>query len=100
MLSGAELNQVLMPAKFGAVPCTAATANGAVWSRVTSPPMQGKAVLVRQVAMTEAAAASDRIVIGNSIVKQGLITGRSGRSGKNLSATPRSARSEGTRLNS
>jgi hypothetical protein len=72
MLSGAELNQVLMPAKFGAVPCTAATANGAVWSRVTSPPMQGKAVLVRQVAMTEVAAASDRIVMGNSIVKQGV----------------------------
>jgi hypothetical protein len=34
--------------------------------------MQGKAVLVRQAAMTEAAAASDRIVMGNSIVRQAV----------------------------
>src|SRR5450631_3153399 len=42
MLSGAELNQLPMPVKFGAAVCSAAVANGAV-----SPPMQGMALLVR-----------------------------------------------------
>ena len=37
MLSGAEFNQLLMPAKFGAVPCAAASADGADWPCARSP---------------------------------------------------------------
>src|SRR5437667_4793194 len=43
MLSGAELNHLLMPVKFGAVPCTAATATGALRSRGASPLTAGRA---------------------------------------------------------
>ena len=52
-----------MPEKFGAVPCTAATANGAVASRAVSALMQGMAEELRQAVASVAAAASDRRVI-------------------------------------
>ncbi len=71
MLSGAELNQFLMPAKLGAAFCMSATANGAAWSRATSPLRQGIAVLVRQAATTEAVAARERIVMANSTIGRG-----------------------------
>src|SRR5437879_9259165 len=90
MLSGAELNQLLMPVKFGAVPCAAATANGAVWSRAASPLTPGEAAPIRQRAIAEAHVAKDRIVMEVSCGR-GFITGRSDRSGRMRSATPRSA---------
>src|SRR5882762_10201977 len=99
MLSGAELNQLLMPAKFGAVPCAAATANGAVWPRAAPPLTPDRAAPTRQRAITEADVASERIVMEVSFGR-GLITGRSGRSGRMLSATPRSACRIGNRTRS
>jgi hypothetical protein len=71
MLSGAELNQLLMPAKLGAAFCAAATANGAAWSAASSPLRQGMAVLVRQAATTAAVAARKRIVMASSIIGRG-----------------------------
>jgi hypothetical protein len=71
MLSGAELNQLLMPAKSGAAFCTAATANVAAWSAASSPLRQGMAVLVRQAATTAAVAARKRIVMASSIIRRG-----------------------------
>ena len=62
MLSGAELNQLLMPAKFGAVLCSAATVIGAM-SRAASPEIPVVAAAVRQSATMEAEAANIRGVM-------------------------------------
>src|ERR1039458_1626256 len=86
MLSGAELNQLLMPAKFGAVLCRAAIATGAV-----SPEMPGLAVAIRQSAAMQAEVASDRGVMGVSFFVMGRVKGRSGPADRTRSATPRSA---------
>jgi hypothetical protein len=67
MLSGAELNQLLMPTKFGALPCNAATAKGAVGSRPTSPPMPAPTAPTRQRAIIDADVASDRIFMDVSL---------------------------------
>src|SRR5258708_7691083 len=72
MLSGAELNQLLMPAKSGAVPCAAATLNGAAWSRAIWPAMPELAAPTRHNAMTEAEEARKRIVMEVSLGRDGL----------------------------
>jgi hypothetical protein len=71
MLSGAELNQLLMPTKFGAVPCKAATSNGAVGSRAISPPTPAPTAPIRQSAMMDADVASGRIIIFRLLVAIG-----------------------------
>ena len=68
MSSGAELNHLLMPRKFGAGLCAAATANG-----VVSPLIPVLAVPIMQSAITEADVASDRIVMGIFVVECGVV---------------------------
>src|ERR1700730_8526535 len=68
ILSGAELNQLLMPAKLGAVRCASATASGAARLRAVSPAMPAPGAPIRHSAIVEAEAASDRIVMRGAIL--------------------------------
>jgi len=68
MLSGAELNQLPRPVKFGAAPWAAATWNGAGRADGASPLAAGGARLARENTAMAADAASDRRVMAVSIV--------------------------------
>jgi hypothetical protein len=58
-----------MPVKSGAAFCAAAIMNGAVWLWVISALTRGRAVPIRQRAITEADVANDPIVMVVSMVK-------------------------------
>src|SRR3954468_4139704 len=67
MSSGGELNQLLMPVKLGALPCTAANCNDAASPLVAGPTPPN----THSAAISEADVANDRIVMAISVGSRG-----------------------------